>query len=77
MTLAFREVENQTLPEELRRRRHPTILIIDDDHLSRDSLAATLSIEGFDVITATSGDEGIALRRLGRPRAHPARHPAR
>ncbi len=61
MTLALREVENQTLPEELPEEAPPTILIIDDDHLSRDSLAATLSIEGFDVITANSGDEGISL----------------
>jgi len=57
MTLALSEVDQRSLPEEA----PPTILIIDDDHLSRDSLAATLSIEGFDVITATSGDEGISL----------------
>ena len=61
MTLALREVENQTLPEELPEEAPPTILIIDDDPPSRDSLAATLSIEGFDVITANSGDEGISL----------------
>ncbi len=57
MTLALTEVDERALPGEA----PPTILIIDDDHLSRDSLAATLSIEGFDVITATSGDEGISL----------------
>lgn len=57
MTLALSEVDQRDLPEEA----PPTILIIDDDHLSRDSLAATLSIEGFDVITATSGNEGISL----------------
>ena len=43
------------------RRGAPVILIIDDDHLSRDSLAATLSVEGFDVVTAATGEEGIAL----------------
>lgn len=57
MTLAFREVEDPVLPP----LGHPTILIIDDDAQSRDSLAATLSVEGFDVVTATTGDEGVAM----------------
>jgi two-component system, OmpR family, response regulator RegX3 len=57
VTLAFREVEDPVLPP----LGHPTILIIDDDAQSRDSLAATLSIEGFDVVTATTGDEGVAM----------------
>ena len=57
MTLAFREVDDPVLPP----LGHPTILIIDDDTQSRDSLAATLSVEGFDVVTATNGDEGVAL----------------
>ena len=56
MTLTFREVERRSLPDE----EPAVILIIDDDHLTRDSLAATLSIEGFEVITASTGDEGIA-----------------
>ncbi len=56
MTLAFREVEHGVLPP----LGHPTILIIDDDMQSRDWLAATLSVEGFDVVTATTGDEGVA-----------------
>ena len=46
---------------------HPTILIIDDDRRSRDELAATLSVEGFDVVTAAGGDEGIALIAAARP----------
>ena len=57
VTLTFREVERGALPAEA----PPVILIVDDDHLSRDSLAATLSIEGFDVITAATGEECIAL----------------
>jgi two-component system response regulator RegX3 len=57
MTLALREVEDPVLPP----LGHPTILIIDDDAQSRDSLAATLSVEGFDVVTAAGGDEGVAL----------------
>ncbi|HEV3281336.1 MAG TPA: response regulator transcription factor [Acidimicrobiales bacterium] len=57
MTLALREVDNGGLPP----RSHPTILVIDDDTQSRDWLAATLSVEGFDVVTAGSGDEGLEL----------------
>ncbi len=45
----------------------PVILVIDDDHLSRDALAATLSIEGFDVITAATGEEGVAQLNAGPP----------
>ena len=63
MTLTFREVERRALPDEA----PPVILIIDDDHLTRDSLAATLSIEGFDVITSATGDEGIAHLTSGSP----------
>jgi two-component system response regulator RegX3 len=63
VALTFREVERRALPDD----EAPVILIIDDDHLTRDSLAATLSIEGFDVITASTGDEGIALAATGSP----------
>lgn len=63
MTLAFRGVEGRVLPPDV----HPTILIIDDDPPSRDSLAAMLSVEGFDVVTATDGDEGAALVRSAFP----------
>jgi len=63
VTLTFREVEQRALPDAAA----PVILIIDDDHLTRDSLAATLSIEGFDVITASTADEGVALAATGSP----------
>ena len=63
LSLTFREVEQRTLSDEVA----PTILIIDDDHLNRASLAATLSIEGFDVLTASTGDEGLALLVSGSP----------
>ena len=64
VTLAFREVDDGVLPP----LGHPTILIIDDDTQSRDWLAATLSVEGFDVVTAADGDEGVALVHRRRPR---------
>jgi len=63
VTSTFRDVERQSLPGE----EAPVILIIDDDHLTRNSLAATLSIEGFDVLTAATGDEGLALLSSGSP----------
>jgi two-component system response regulator RegX3 len=63
MSLTFRQVERPALPDE----ETPVILIIDDDHLTRDSLAATLSIEGFDVLIASTGDEGLALVSSGSP----------
>jgi two-component system, OmpR family, response regulator RegX3 len=55
MTVAFREVDPGILPP----LAHPTVLIIDDDVASRDSIAATLSVEGFDVVTAATGDEVV------------------
>lgn len=63
MTLAFREVDDDVLPP----LGHPTILIIDDDNALRDSLAATLSVEGFDVVTAAGGIEGIGLLTAAAP----------
>jgi two-component system response regulator RegX3 len=57
MTLAFRPADKGVLPPA----GHPTILVIDDDASSRESLAATLSVEGFDVVTAASGDDALTL----------------
>ena len=56
---------------------HPTILIIDDDAQSRQWLAATLSVEGFDVVTATDGTEGVAQVLTAAALADPAGHGAR
>jgi two-component system response regulator RegX3 len=63
MALTSRAVEHRNRPDEA----GPVILIIDDDHLTRDSLAATLSIEGFDVLIASTGDQGLALLASGSP----------
>lgn len=38
--------------------RH-TALVIDDDELSRRLVGDALSAQGFDVVTATDGDEGL------------------
>jgi adenylate cyclase len=55
-------------PVEAPRNRH-TILVIDDDPLSREMLQSFLQREGFAVIPAAGGDEGIRLAREHRPAA--------
>ena len=39
----------------------PRILVIDDDVAIRDSFKMTLEYEGYDVMLAASGDEGVKL----------------
>jgi two-component system response regulator RegX3 len=63
VTLALRTTEDGMLPPE----GHPTILIIDDDAQSREWLAATLSVEGFDVVMAADGSEGVAQAATAQP----------
>jgi len=49
--------------------REPSILIIDDDSGSRESLAEVLADEGYGVATAEDGAGGLAYLRTGhRPR---------
>ena len=43
------------------------ILIIEDEATVRDTLALNLRAEGFDVVTAQTGDEGLALAREANP----------
>jgi CheY-like chemotaxis protein/two-component sensor histidine kinase len=43
------------------------VLVIDDDQNARDLLRRVLSREGFDVVTASGGREGLALARDLRP----------
>jgi two-component system response regulator RegX3 len=63
VSLTFREAEDGVLPPV----GHPTILIIDDDPQSLRWLAATLSVEGFDVVTATDGTGGVAQVHAAQP----------
>jgi two-component system response regulator RegX3 len=63
VSLAFQDAEDGVLPP----MGHPTILIIDDEPQSRQWLAATLSVEGFDVVTASDGGEGVAQVRAAQP----------
>jgi CheY-like chemotaxis protein len=45
----------------------PLVLVIDDDPAARDLLGRYLQAEGFAVVTAASGDEGLRLARERRP----------
>ena len=45
----------------------PTVLVIDDELSIRDLLQRTLSGEGYRVLTAPSGEEGIALAKQEHP----------
>jgi CheY-like chemotaxis protein len=45
------------------------ILVIDDDPIARDVLTRLLTKEGFEVVTAASGAEGLQLARQVRPAA--------
>jgi CheY-like chemotaxis protein len=47
--------------------RRGTLLVIDDDASSRDLLRRILEKEGFAVITASCGSEGLALARERKP----------
>ncbi|HEX5422609.1 MAG TPA: ATP-binding protein [Candidatus Acidoferrales bacterium] len=44
-----------------------TILVIDDDPVVRDLMSRFLGKMGFDVVAATSGEQGLALARRIRP----------
>ena len=44
------------------------VLIIDDEHAIRESLSSILSDEGFDVLSARDGKEGLALFEKEKPR---------
>ncbi len=38
-----------------------TVLIVDDDYLNRDMLEATFKVNGFKVLTASRGAQGLAM----------------
>lgn len=43
------------------------VLLVEDDRLLRKACEASLKQQGFDVLTATDGEEGLALALSGRP----------
>jgi signal transduction histidine kinase/DNA-binding response OmpR family regulator len=48
-------------------RHSPLVLVIDDDPATRDLLRRFLGAEGYQVLTAATGDEGLRLVRSERP----------
>jgi CheY-like chemotaxis protein len=45
-----------------------TLLVVEDDADSRVVIAALLTLQGYDVVTAKDGSEGLALSQRVRPR---------
>ena len=53
-------------PDEVRPER-ATILVIDDDAVSREALSVLLGEEGYEVLTASGGEEGMKTVEEYRP----------
>jgi len=47
----------------------PTVLVIDDHEGVRDSIAAVLEADGFRVVVAADGDQGLSAFHAARPDA--------
>jgi DNA-binding response OmpR family regulator len=68
MTEAAEEAEPDVLPPRAGGGAGPSsVLIVDDDRLVRDLLRRFLSKEGFRVMAAVNGDEGLRRARELRP----------
>ncbi len=61
------EARTRAAPVAAAMRRTNRVLVIDDDATVRDMMRRYLSREGFDVVTAHDGGEGVALARELRP----------
>ena len=66
---AKREGPERRAPVPSAAARLGTVLVIDDDRNACDLMARTLVKEGFNAVTATSGEEGLRLARQTRPQA--------
>lgn len=51
------------------RQEHPRVLVVDDDESSRELMRVMLAKEGYDVVTAINGKEGLDLARRLMPSA--------
>lgn len=60
------DFRKQAKPDE-RRRKVSTVLVIDDDPSVLDLLNSVLSKDGFNVVTASSGEQGIRLAHEKKP----------
>ncbi len=57
----------QAAPAKIKVRKRKTVLIIDDDEVLSDVLSRRLQQQGFDAITADSGQCGLARARTEQP----------
>jgi PAS domain S-box-containing protein len=64
---AAQPVVDELRPEALTGASSGTVLVIDDDATARDMLTRMLGKEGYRVVLASSGDEGLRLARDERP----------
>jgi CheY-like chemotaxis protein len=63
----FANLLEQVQPAPVRRDRRPKILIVDDDAVLTDVLARRLQHQGFETLTADSGQAGLAKAQSDRP----------
>jgi signal transduction histidine kinase/CheY-like chemotaxis protein len=54
-------------PPKRHRPDHPRVLVVDDDQTARELMRVMLAKEGYDVVTAASGREGLELARKLNP----------
>jgi len=63
----FAEILEQPEPAPIATRQRPKILIVDDDGALADVLSDRLKRQGFEAITAETGDLGLTKARSERP----------
>jgi len=63
----FSSVLEKPKPERVSTDKRATVLIIDDDEALADVLSRRLQQQGFDTLTAGSGNSGLAKARANRP----------
>jgi signal transduction histidine kinase/DNA-binding response OmpR family regulator/uncharacterized membrane protein affecting hemolysin expression len=61
--------ERRAAPVGTARRDSPRVLVVDDDKASRELMRIMLAKEGYDVVTAVNGREGLELARRLMPSA--------
>src|SRR5262245_29381327 len=59
--------ERDPYPEEENMRTPPCILIVDDEPMNLDILQTRLAVHGYEIITATNGEEALAIASAQRP----------
>jgi CheY-like chemotaxis protein len=63
----FAEILEQPAPALVATRQRPKILIVDDDDVLADVLSDRLKRQGFEAVTAETGDSGLTKAQSQRP----------